>query len=351
MIKNKFTLSFIDTVLHFMVEDDSLQIMEKVLDFFKSHFDTGPGLYKHPDVMFYIRSYTNFTREPYGERSFKPLTIRESSAKEFNLYGDKSVDFKREVVDCPKTGTAFIMSKSKKEVELYISEHSEIQLIEFIRDLIIKLEESKGTLILHAAGVVNGGVAMALVGSKGAGKSTLLLNLVEKLGFDFLSGDKLFLKIKEDQILAYGWPDYPHLGFGTIISHPKLVNAVKEYGIKIDYKNLQKKVLLPASLLQKAVGFSCVKRPVPLRHILFPSIKSLTESSITTLTDIDPAEVLKHLEFSYENQFTGWHNFITSVSRAELGCMLEQFTNLIRKCNFFEIKGTGTISLNMEGLQ
>jgi len=71
----------------------------------------------------------------------------------------------------------------------------------------------KGAWVVHAAAVAYREHAVAIAGAKGAGKSTTLLDLVDQPGYDYLSGDKLFLTVTGGRLYGTGWPDFPHLGW------------------------------------------------------------------------------------------------------------------------------------------
>jgi hypothetical protein len=272
------------------------------------------------------------------------LVIRnkKGSAEAFNFFGEKALLPTLEIIDSRNTKTASVFIATERIVHLYVSEDSLTQVIDLIRDLIIKTEEHRGTLILHAAGAVYKGHALALVGSKGAGKSTFLLDLVGRRGMGFLSGDKLFLRMEENRILAYGWPDYPHLGYGTILGHPRLVDAVRALGHQVDSATPGKKILLPPASLQAALQFDYLKGPVPLRHLVLPQVATTAASTSRLLLDTsDPTAILKHLEFSSEDAFMGWHSFIRSAPRLKLEPTVDQFADLLfTQCRFYRLEGS-----------
>lgn len=339
-----YTLRYLDTVLQLEIMEEAVPAMQPVFDFFNSHFRLGAGYSSTCDVTLHIYPYTDFQRNHFVEAIFSPIVIRKSSASDFNLYGDKAVLPNEEIIDSPHTGTAVVFHAEDNMCDLYISKGSKVQVIELIRDIVIKLEESRGSLILHASSAVKDGMAYALVGSKGAGKSTLLFDLVGHQGYDFLTGDKLFLRIGEEGIVAYGWPDYPHVGYGTILGYPILVENLQALGHQIDPAQSGKKILFSAECLQKSLGFSYVQEPMPLYGIIFPNVQGVGNTSIQLLESVDSSLVLEHLEFSSENPFAHWHGFLNSIPHIELASVEERLGKLLQNCKYVSIVGQGPLT-------
>jgi hypothetical protein len=61
-------------------------------------------------------------------------------------------------------------------------------------------------LVLHAAGVVHGGRALAFAGVSGAGKSTLVRLAAGWSGAAALNDDRIILRLQEGTVMAYGTP-------------------------------------------------------------------------------------------------------------------------------------------------
>jgi hypothetical protein len=340
---SKFALEFLDTVIEFDVTKVELSLVQEILDFFKDYF-TISSTYSKSDVILVFHSYSDFDKEKFYSLSTSFITIRKSSAGPFNFTGDKAEINGIEIINSSDTCTAFEIDLERRTANIYISEDSRIQVIDFIRDLVIKKEEYNGSLILHASGVVSNQCGIAIVGSKGAGKSTLMLDLMGKGGFQYLSGDKLILRIEENNIKAYGWPDYPHVGIGTIIGHKNLVDALEGIGHKIDMATPQKKILFPQSVLKEAIGFSIVKGPVLLKKIIFPNVRMEKAVSIEALSKDSMSRVLEHLEFSVDNIFSKWHRLLKSEQKENLVSYVNKLSILLKDCSYYTIEGKGELS-------
>lgn len=340
---SKFALEFLDTIIEFDVTKVKPYLVQEILDFFEDYF-TIRRIYSKPDVTLIFYPYSDFDKEKFYGLSTSFITIRKSSAGPFNFSGDKAQINGLEIINSSDTCTAFEIDSERRTANIYISEGSQIQVIDFIRDLVIKNEEYNGSLILHASGVTSNQCGIAIVGSKGAGKSTLMLDLTGKGGFQYLSGDKLILRMEENNIKAYGWPDYPHVGIGTIIGHKNLVDALEDIGHKIDMAAPQKKILFPQSILKEAIGFSIVKGPVLLNKIVFPNVSIEKDVSIEALSNDSVSRVLDNLELSVNNIFSQWHRLLKSEQKENMVSYVNKLAILLKDCSYYTIEGKGELS-------
>jgi hypothetical protein len=89
-----------------------------------------------------------------------------------------------------------------------------------------------GGLVLHAAGIVTGGSAVAVAGGKGAGKTTLLLALLGLPGVDYLSNDRLLVDLGEAPV-ARAAPTIVSLREGTRGLLPNVARRLADCG---DYR-------------------------------------------------------------------------------------------------------------------
>lgn len=337
------SLRFLDTVLDVRAIEGAGAIAERIVQFFASHVTITPGVSGRADVSVVVAPYGAFTRAAF-DAPFTPVVIRRASAEAFNLDGEKAEWPGHEVVDSPATGTAVVLRRVSRTAHLYVSDRSFVQAIEFLRDLIIKREEQRGTLVLHAAAAVFRGGALAIVGAKGAGKSTVLIDLLGRRGWRLLSGDKLFLRVTDDGIAAHGWPDYPHLGFGTIARHPGLMAAAAASGYQIDPRTPARKVLLPPASFEAALAVRYARGPVPLRSVMFPDVLGAIPTSLRRLDGWDPARVEAHLEFTAQNPFSRWHTLVESADPRTLAPVVRRLAELLKGCNGFVAQGPGPLT-------
>lgn len=202
------------------------------------------------------------------------------------------------------------MEEGSKDITIFCSEKSEIQLIEFIRDLIIKDQEQKGTLILHSTAAEKDGKGFIIAGSKGAGKTTTLMEFLYKYDCKMVSGDKVFLRVSAGEITLHGWPDYTHIGVGTIRRFPQLIKMIKDYGITdIEDRSPSEKILIEPSFFNAHSNITYCKESLPLEYILFPEYMDTYGIQLEKLDDADEY-IIPNLEFKEDYEQAKWHNFI-----------------------------------------
>ena len=339
-----YVLEFMSSSVQFIIEDSCVPIFEQIFAFFRTHFSIRKGAISQPNVSCSVSPYYGFDRTRFKPTEFSFQIIRKSSAESFNLFGEKALAEGLEIIDSQMTQTAVVFNAADHTVGLYISDRSHIQVIELIRDLLIKHEEEVGTLVLHAAGVVYNDEAWALVGSKGSGKSTLLLELLSCDDYMFLSGDKLFLRVIDDNIIAYGWPDYPHIGHATILAHPKLATEVKALGYDVSPLTPDEKILFPAQTLRQAFNLRYSPGPAVLRKVILPGIESPQKISIQVSREPLSDQVVKCLEFSIDNPFSKWHSFMPPISVEQAIQSANRLRQLLTGCTFLIAEGRGPLS-------
>src|SRR3954469_25576696 len=147
----------------------------------------------------------------------QPITIRKSSSPIFHLTGRSFMpDNHTLIVLDDTTGTGYHIQYATNVITFFGSDASFIHLIELVRYVSLLIEEAHGTLVLHATASIHDDACYLIVGEKGAGKSTTLLHLTLDHGHAYFSGDKVLISERADGLLLRGWPDYPHLGIGTL---------------------------------------------------------------------------------------------------------------------------------------
>ena len=86
----------------------------------------------------------------------------------------------------------------------------------------------RGSLDLHAAGVVMGGRALAILGPKGAGKTTLSIYLLRAAAAAALANDRLFAGAVDGAIVIHGMPTAVKIRRPTVDLFPALVDRLPE---------------------------------------------------------------------------------------------------------------------------
>jgi hypothetical protein len=91
-----------------------------------------------------------------------------------------------------------------------------------IREVLRRRLEHEGWAVLHAGAVSFGGSIWIVCGPKFAGKTTLVCALIEHLGADFVSNDRVFLGAGAGWAEVVSWPMSVRIGLGTCLASPPL---------------------------------------------------------------------------------------------------------------------------------
>jgi HprK-related kinase B len=106
------------------------------------------------------------------------------------------------------------------------------QVVNLVGTLFGRSLVETGYAMVHASAVVRSGTdeASIFLGNSGSGKSSLALQLIERGGYDFLSNDRVLLRVHGDSVHAVGLPKKPRVNPGTLLaskSLSKLLSARK----------------------------------------------------------------------------------------------------------------------------
>ncbi|MFC0140311.1 dephospho-CoA kinase [Erwinia mallotivora] len=261
------------------------------------------------DLHLILRPYADFPAS-WKAACTTPCAIRHSSASIFNLTLNRGeLNDGHQIAWHESDQTGYCWQLGGTQMEMYVNQQSFIHVIEFFRYYLLAVEVAKGSLILHASGVESctNGTVVAICGIKGAGKTSTMLNLVTSNAFRYFSGDKLLVDIHKDALRVRSWPDYPHIGAGSLRQHPELCQKM---GLSLSHPPLsvadnQDKFLFAPELFQSATGKSLL-RSATLSTIVLPNVLGNT-STITALNARDKRELgSSHL---FENPL----NFITAT--------------------------------------
>ena len=204
------------------------ELFQRLLAFISPVFEVVEEAEGVLDLHLLLHPHTIFLDE-WKSACVSKLTIRRSTADSFNLEllcGELCDGF--QVAWHERNQTGYFWLKGSQQMVMYTSHDSFIHIIEFFRYYLLASEAAKGSLILHASGVENkatGGI-VAICGAKGAGKTSTMLNLTTSGAFSYFSGDKLLIDVCDSKLRVRGWPDYPHIGAGSLRQHPTLCHKI-----------------------------------------------------------------------------------------------------------------------------
>ena len=242
--------------------------------FFNTHFNIDKSVKHYVDnegvlatiSVLDIEKCRDYIPEVDGLRG-EHFIIRNSKTEKFRLSATEINTGEYTVIKYDDSNT--ILAICGKYIRAFISEESEVAVIELIRDLVMKDQENRGNLFLHAAAVEKDGLAYVICGVGGAGKTTTLLELINHQDYSFLSGDKVLFLCEDKRIHAMGWPDYPNLGIGTIRRWEQLTQIAPP---DISSREATDKVLLDFERFYKIDKMKPYKGNAEIGGFLFPQI-------------------------------------------------------------------------------
>jgi hypothetical protein len=301
-------LQFHDVVIE--LDFESAQDIQPTLDFLGTHFVVTTRPTTKPFVNL---RFTSATVPPINAR-WDDVHVRKSASDFFTIPARYTLHEGRELVICVKNGTQFTFDRSDRSVSVCVGSGAQLELIELIRDLVLKEIENRGAVVLHATAAYRAGTIVAISGAKGAGKSTILLELVEKFGYQILSGDKTILREQPDgSVHAFGWPDYPHLGYSTVVKYPGLPNIT---GITTDYQpdpnhafSPYGKFAVDPAKFRSRFALAPMGVHGMLSVIICPEIGPGNQTEFKNIV-LDVEELTVNLESAFTSSHAQWHHFI-----------------------------------------
>ncbi|MFE0461434.1 hypothetical protein ACFW1A_19515 [Kitasatospora sp. NPDC058965] len=334
----RLTLAFQDTHLNLTVHQDCT--VDDALEFLATHFTVTAG---HRDgALALLRVLPELAGPAAGAEE---LYVRKSASPFFTVPARRSTEHGRELLECTRTGTRFAFDPAAGEVRVAVGADGQLDLVELVRDLVLKAEENTGAAVLHATAAYRDGSVVLVTGAKGAGKSTVLLELVEKFGYQVMSGDKTLLRTGPQGLYATGWPDYPHLGYGTVAKYPGLREIA---GLAADYRPrpdhafspLGKFAVDPVGFRQRFASAPPGVR-APVAAVVHPAIGP-GERTVLAPAAPDAGELLANLESAFEGAHAHWHHFLPD-RRAGHRAAVEAVIGELAKAPAFTLTGPGDL--------
>ncbi len=285
------------------------------LSFLDTHFTLEPASRNEVLATVRIAAKADERHVPSGVADWTGLYLRKSASEFFTVPARRAEENGRQYLECAKTGSRFAFDSAARTIDVVLGEGGAMDFVELVRDLALKDQENHGATVLHATAALHDGGAVLVTGAKGAGKSTILLELVEKFGYRIMSGDKTVLHEHTGGVpLAAGWPDYPHLGYGTIAKYQGLKEIA---GIDAGYRPPAGHEFSPTGKFAVDPGPFRVRFPgapsdthVPVTAILHPSIGP-GERTIVEPCEQGRAElVAANVESAFDGAHAGWHGYV-----------------------------------------
>lgn len=303
-------LNYLNTTVQFDVSPEAEADFKPVLGFFRHSLSGSP----HTEPQFV------FSVVPRGDvcldrRRAEEVTIRRSSVPEFTFTAARVRDAES-VFYVNESATVRLprrLRPVRNRIDVGVTDASVVQMIDLIRDLVIRHEEACGTIILHASGVVHGDEVVAIAGDKGAGKTTMLLRLLGEEGVSYFTGDKLFCWSSGGRLWALPWRDWPYVGVGTLRSSPPLSElAERSFDIDLDTRPPEQKLLLDPDRFEQEVDarFEVTKRVVGT--VVLPSVDPGRRTTTSSVTEPGErlARVLHLIDRSCDTSYFAWQSLL-----------------------------------------
>ncbi|WP_461202894.1 hypothetical protein [Anoxybacillus sp. TBDG-1] len=345
---NTVTLHYLHSKLAFFIEPTLS--LDRVFDFFSTHFFIKKDQVDENVIanVYVTRDFSMFSEIDFdgGEEIY----IRKSASDFFTIPGKRVFVEGIEYIKCVKTGTLIAFDSIKNKITISTKTTDTVQeellFIELIRDLILKNEENHGVVVLHATSAYKDGKASLIIGSKGAGKSTTLLELVSKFDYQHMSGDKTFLWVENGQLLASGWPDYPHLGLGTLSKYPKFIErlglAEKIKAAKDNLWSTEHKMAVDPKLFKEVIPFTKQGLVAPVGSMIYPHLYPTEQCDIKPISEhVDL--MTPHIERIFIPGQKTWNHFIEPRNQAELEEMINKCLQAASKIPGYVIRGSGIL--------
>jgi hypothetical protein len=241
------------------------------------------------------------------------MIIRRSTAFEFNLTAVVNLlENHRMTAWDTVHEVGYVIDRKACHVKFYGGENAFIHLIELVRYYGLLVEQACGTIVLHGAGVITDeekGRVEVIIGQKGKGKTTTMLRQVLKHDAMFFSGDKVLLNVHNSKLVVRGWPDYPHIGIGTLSEFPEFAEKI---GVALttesgQLRDFNEKILVDPTAFYRHLPVTS-RAEGYLEKLILPDVKA-TNMQERYLDDAEKSVIalLSFIEFPHEFRTATWH--------------------------------------------
>ena len=290
------------------------------------------------DAMIELLDYETFSI-PEGGVSTGEFKLRTSSAKPFNLTLSGFETENGSIFVDTANRTAFVLQSKENRLKLYISDLSLYHFVETIRYTLLAIEQTRGAIILHASAACSANEALLILGNKGSGKTTTLLNLVVNHNCGYFSGDKVLVDKWNGGVRFRAWPDFPHIGYGTLSAFPTIAARL---GFAIDAQRLEpagarEKILINPNAFLSALGGATASSLNRCSALIFPNVLSHFSDWRTIDEHQIRYQLLKEAVEDARDFLPGqWHNLV--CTRAPVG--IDEIVAELAECKWVEVHGS-----------
>ncbi len=343
-------LTFSDSVL--AVELNEGANLDDALAFLSSHFRWSSDVPESEPFarlrVYPLEAASDIFADAVGE--WEDIFVRKSASDFFTIPGRRLRIGAVEYIECTRTGTRFRFDPISRTVDVAVGQTGQLDFVELVRDLVLKDQENRGILVLHATAAYRDDSVVIVTGTKGAGKSTVLLELVEHFGYQVVSGDKtLILPSDDGQPQIVGWPDYPHLGYGTIAKYSGLLEIA---GLGSDhvpadgheFSPYGKYAVDPTRFRERfpSAANGLVTTPTLILH------PNIGPGELTRLAPVEgsaadrAAELAANIESSFSGKYAAWQTF-SSNRTAQHAAVHERLLLALAEEPAWQLTGPGDL--------
>ncbi|MFF3291676.1 hypothetical protein [Streptomyces sp. NPDC003023] len=305
-------LNFLHTTVRFDVAADAEPVFEPVRRFFRHLISAEPA--REATFRIDVHAYDPQADVAPEVWELPRSVVRRSNAAEFN-FDAHVVDAggRRRYVNRATLLDAPVDTAEDNTFAVRLTEGSTVQVLDFVRDLVIRHEENLGTVVLHASGLYRGDEAVIIAGPKGAGKTTTLLSALRRPGWRYFTGDKLFCTVEDGRVLVHPWRDYPYVGVGTIRADARLEQLVRD-GVddRLDTYGSGHKILMDPDVFESWLGTEFTPEPRRLAALLLPEVRPGEPLTVRRLTDGNErwAYLNKIVDRQVDTTFFTWQSYL-----------------------------------------
>ncbi|MDG4763009.1 hypothetical protein O7632_02610 [Solwaraspora sp. WMMD406] len=231
----------------------------------------------------------------------EPTLVREVTDPTRNVWGRRWRRDGRTLIHIPSSTTVLDLADDATHAVVYVSPRSKHHASDFLRDVAWELVAGDGSFT-HAAAVSTDDGVIAIVGNKGAGKTTTAIEFMRS-GADFFTGDVLFLAHNDNS--CHSFPDYPHVGWGTLRINSELAAAARRHGLEPASDST--KVFLPHDIYQTALGVAQGRSPLPLRVVVAPQV---AEPGAARIVECRSPDIVEPMSRETTRAGEGWESFV-----------------------------------------
>ena len=339
------------------VEVDPGVNLDESIDFLSRHFVCAP-------VATPVDGFVHLRLRPIESEDarfanllgWQDMFVRESASDFFTIPARRLRVDGLELIECTKTSTRFVFDRVTSAVEVQLGSSGQRDFVELVRDLVLKDQENRGAVPLHATTAYRPGSCVVVAGSKGAGKSTILLELVENFGYQIVSGDRTLLRATSDgDFEIAGWPDYPHLGYATIAKYDGLraIAGLSDAHVPASDYEFSPYNKYAVGLAGFRARFANAPQGLTCRPTLViqPDIGPGEQTVLTPVADaLDKrvADLEHNLESGFSGPHAGWQTFSENLTALHRETQ-QRLLRLLAGVPAFELSGPGDLTVDIFG--